>query len=207
MQTDPISFLFTIGVFLMSVVIHEVSHGYAAYLLGDQTAKYQGRLTLNPLRHIDLFGSIILPLILYFTTGFVFGWAKPVPYNPFNLRDQRWGELKVALAGPGSNIFIVLIGSLALRGMMAGNLLNGASLSILSLIISVNLALAVFNLIPVPPLDGSKILYAFLPYRLHLAMQKYERFGFILVLMLAYFGSGLLFAVISWLFTLFTGMS
>lgn len=191
----------------MSVVIHEVSHGYAAYLLGDQTAKYQGRLTLNPLRHIDLFGSIILPLILYFTTGFVFGWAKPVPYNPFNLRDQRWGELKVALAGPGSNIFIVLIGSLALRGMMAGNLLNGASLSILSLIISVNLALAVFNLIPVPPLDGSKILYAFLPYRLHLAMQKYERFGFILVLMLAYFGSGLLFAVISWLFTLFTGMS
>ena len=191
----------------MSVVVHEVSHGYAAYILGDQTAKYQGRLTLNPLRHIDMFGSIIVPLLLYFSTGMVFGWAKPVPYNPFNLRDQKWGELKVALAGPSSNMLIAICGSLIIRIITATNTFNSAALTILSLIVSINLALAVFNLIPVPPLDGSKILYAFLPYRLHLAMQRYERFGFIFVFMLAYFGSGLLFSGIMQLFTLLTGIS
>jgi len=107
MQVDLV---FQIAILIMSVVIHEVSHGYAAYSLGDPTAKYEGRLTLNPLRHLDMFGSVLLPFILYIThAGFIFGWAKPVPYNPHNLRPGRWSEAQVAIAGPFSNLCLALV--------------------------------------------------------------------------------------------------
>jgi len=110
MDITFIDSLFLIAVLVMSVVIHEVAHGYAAYMQGDVTAKYQGRLTLNPIKHIDPLGSVILPgILLLLQTPFLFGWAKPVPYNPYNLSDQRWGELKVAIAGPLSNVAIALV--------------------------------------------------------------------------------------------------
>src|SRR3989344_1275948 len=154
--------LFQIAILVMSVVIHEVSHGYAAESLGDPTARLQGRLTLNPLKHLDPVGSIIVPLLTSLS-GFTFGWAKPVPYNPYNLRNQKWGELAVATAGPLSNIILALVFGLLIR--FAGVALSSAFVNIASVIIIINLVLAIFNLIPVPPLDGSKILWAFLPYR------------------------------------------
>src|ERR1041384_3295066 len=110
-----VQFLFQIAILIMSVVIHEVSHGYAASMLGDETACYQGRLTLNPIKHLDLVGSFIVPVIAYMTGGFIFGWAKPVPYNPYNLRPGRWSEALVAIAGPISNISLAIIFGLILR--------------------------------------------------------------------------------------------
>src|SRR3990167_11078259 len=104
-----VEFIFQIAILIMSVVIHEVSHGYAASFLGDQTAKYQGRLTLNPLKHLDFVGSFLVPAFSYFLGGFIFGWAKPVPYNPYNLRPGRWSEAMVAATGPLSNITLAVI--------------------------------------------------------------------------------------------------
>src|SRR3989344_333679 len=106
---------FQIAILIMSVVIHEVSHGYAASYLGDDTARWQGRLTLNPFKHLDLVGSFLVPVVAYMTAGFIFGWAKPVPYNPYNLRPGRWSEAIVAGAGPVSNIFLALLFGLLLR--------------------------------------------------------------------------------------------
>ena len=103
-----IDLIFGVAILIMSVVIHEVSHGYAALFLGDHTAEYEGRLTLNPLKHLDMVGSIIVPAISYLLGGVIFGWAKPVPYNPFNLRNQRWGDAIVSIAGPVANIFLAL---------------------------------------------------------------------------------------------------
>src|SRR3972149_7586905 len=107
--------IFQIAILIISVVIHEVSHGYAASFLGDQTAKYQGRLTLNPLKHLDFVGSFLVPSMAYFLGGFIFGWAKPVPYNPYNLKPGRWSEAVVAVAGPGSNLVLALIFGLLVR--------------------------------------------------------------------------------------------
>src|SRR6185369_136655 len=112
MTTD---FIFSIIILIFSVIIHEVSHGYAAYMQGDNTAKYAGRLTLNPLKHLEWFGSFFLPVISYFLGGFIIGWAKPVPFNPYNLRNHRWGEALVAVAGPAANILIALIFGLSIR--------------------------------------------------------------------------------------------
>jgi Zn-dependent protease len=119
-----LDFIFSIIILIFSVVVHEVSHGFTAYKLGDNTAKYQGRLTLNPLKHLEWFGSFILPIITYVSGGFILGWAKPVPYNPYNLSNQKWGEALVALAGPLSNIFIAIIFGILVRfdglGILSG---------------------------------------------------------------------------------------
>src|SRR3989344_1310585 len=115
-----IDFLFQIAILIMSVVIHEVSHGYAASMLGDETARYQGRLTLNPIKHIDPVGSVVVPAISYFLGGFIFGWAKPVPYNPYNLKPGRWSEAIVAIAGPLSNLSLALIFGALLRISLSG---------------------------------------------------------------------------------------
>jgi|SRR3989344_209056 len=151
--------IFLIAVIIFSVIIHEVMHGVAADYLGDKTARYAGRLTLNPIPHIDLFGSIILPVLLALSNSpFFFGWAKPVPYNPYNLRPGRFSEAIVAGAGPASNIAIALIGGLLVRL----NIFSGAN-DIIFIIVVVNVMLFAFNLIPIPPLDGSKVLEALLP--------------------------------------------
>ncbi|MFH0928684.1 MAG: site-2 protease family protein [bacterium] len=144
---------------IISLSIHEFMHGFVAFLLGDQTAKRAGRLTLNPLAHIDPVGTIILPIMLAIAHLPVFGWAKPVPYNPYNLRDQRWGPVVVGLAGPASNLALFAASAFLLHTFAAFIPLSNLLLMFLLTMTIVNAALAVFNLIPIPPLDGSKILY------------------------------------------------
>lgn len=155
--------IFLVLIIIFSAVIHEVMHGVAADKLGDKTARYAGRLTLNPIPHLDLFGSIILPLLLAFSgSPFFFAWAKPVPYNPYNLKPGRFSEAIVAGAGPFSNLAIALIFGLVMRVAP----LPPELLSVLGLVVVVNVMLFIFNLIPIPPLDGSKILSALLPQSL-----------------------------------------
>ena len=161
---------------IISVVLHEMAHGYAANYLGDPTARLQGRLSPNPLVHIDPLGSVIIPGLLIFSgAGFVFGWAKPVPYNPYNLRDQKWGEAKIAAAGPAVNIVLAVIFA-ALVGLAPVVGLPQQFQEISVLIIYLNLFLAFFNLLPLPPLDGSKILPPVLGLISTEAMWQFLRF-------------------------------
>ncbi len=198
--------IFYIAILIMSVVIHEVSHGFAALRYGDRTAQRMGRLTLNPLKHLDLFGSILLPALLYFTSGFVFGWAKPVPYNPDNLRDRKWGEIFVAAAGILANLFIALFFGLILRFSQGYDLLI-ALYPILSTIVVVNLALAIFNLVPIPPLDGSKILFNLLPNSMSAITELLQRYALMLLIIFVIFFSDELFPVLAALYQLITGLS
>lgn len=200
-------FVFQIAVLIMSVVIHEVSHGYMANYLGDPTAKLEGRLTLNPIKHLDLFGSIILPVILYIThAGFILGWAKPVPYNPYNLRPGRWSEALVAIAGPASNLILAIIFGILLRFGVANGFSMGF-LQITSLIVFMNLLLMVFNLVPIPPLDGSKVLFAIFPESTFKFREFFERYGFVLIIFFIFFLWKSISPLIMVLFTLITGVS
>ncbi len=176
--------IFYIIVLIMSVVVHEVAHGYTAYLLGDNTARNSGRLTLNPLKHLDPFGSVILPLLLVLmNAGFVIGWAKPVPYNPANLRDEKKGTFLVAIAGILANLVLVVFFGLLIRFAPLLNITMSASFfKITSIIVILNLVLALFNLIPIPPLDGSKIMFAFLPYKYRYIENFLEKWGMFLLL-------------------------
>lgn len=153
-------------VLIMSVVLHEIAHGYAAWKLGDPTAKLQGRLSLNPIVHIDPLMSVIVPGLLVLSgSPFLFGAAKPVPYNPYNFTDQKWGEAKVAAAGPAANVAIaVVFGILIQLSEVLG--LSATFVNLSFSIIVMNIFLALFNLLPIPPLDGSKILPIFLPFDL-----------------------------------------
>jgi Zn-dependent protease len=148
----------------MSIVIHEVSHGFVAFIQGDSTAERAGRLTLNPIKHLDLVGSIIVPLVTYFLAGIPFGWAKPVPFNPYNLHNQRWGETIVAAAGPAANFLIAIVFAAIIH--IASPLgLPSTFINICALVVLANIGLGLFNLVPIPPLDGSKILFGLLPFR------------------------------------------
>jgi Zn-dependent protease len=152
--------LFLIVVIIFSAIVHEVMHGVAADSLGDKTARYAGRLTLNPIPHLDLFGSIVLPLFLALSgSSFFFAWAKPVPYNPYNLRPGRFSEALVAGAGPLSNLVIALLTGLIMRAVP----LSPEVATVLFIVVVVNVMLTLFNLIPIPPLDGSKVLESLLP--------------------------------------------
>jgi len=181
---------FQLLVFLFSIIIHEVSHGAMAYRLGDPTAKNMGRLTFNPLKHLDLYGSVLLPLIIFSLSGgrFIFGSAKPVPYNPFNLRDKKFGNLKVAIAGPGSNFLIALFLGLVIR-FFAGPIMllsfGKVFISLIAFIVFVNLLLFLFNLLPFPPFDGSKIMYDLFP-RQWASIMRMEVVGIFLGLFIAY---------------------
>jgi Zn-dependent protease len=198
--------IFYIAILIMSVVIHEVSHGFMAERFGDKTARYAGRLTLNPLKHLDLFGSIIIPIFLYVTSGFVFGWAKPVPYNPNNLSNKRWGTLAVAAAGILANFFIALVFGLIIR-FSRGMSFPDAFYAITQTIVVVNLVLGIFNLVPIPPLDGSKILFSLLPNSLGYILDTLERFSFILVVIFIIYFSDILYPVLGTLFHLVTGQN
>lgn len=178
--------LFSIAVLIFSVVAHEVSHGYMAQYLGDPTARLAGRLTMNPWKHLDPIGSFAAPLLsMLFFPGMIIGWAKPVPYNPYNLKDQKWGDAKVALAGPLTNLGIALIFSLLLR--VGGMFLTSPMLAIIDTIIKINIILAVFNLVPIPPLDGSKVLMSILPYRYRYIGAYLERYALVFILIFALF--------------------
>ena len=200
-------FIFIIIILIMSVVIHEVSHGYAALALGDPTAKYQGRLTLNPISHLDPIGSFFVPLIGYFAGRFIVGWAKPVPFNPYNLRNQRWGEALVAVAGPISNIALAILFGLTIRFLPEYINISQSFLNLASSVVLINIILAIFNLIPIPPLDGSKILFAFLPYKWQALRQSFERFGLILVFIFILFIWQIMSHIIGFIFTLLTGIA
>ncbi len=188
----------------MSIVIHEVSHGYAALWLGDKTALYEGRLTLNPIKHIDIFGSLIVPFISITLGGIVFGWAKPVPFNPYNFTKMKAkGEAFVAFAGPLSNILLAFIFGLYIR--FAGLDPASPAFQISAMIVFTNLILALFNLMPIPPLDGSKILGVILPPRYQFIRQKIESFGFVAVILFSLLLWQFVTPVIDILFKVFTG--
>ncbi len=206
--------ILTFVVLILSIIIHEVAHGYAANSLGDPTARLAGRLTLNPLPHIDLMGSIIIPLLLVFThSPIFFGWAKPVPYNPYNLRNQRWGEALVAVAGSATNIMLALIFGLIVR--FGAGVLSPTMLSLAATIAFINLFLGAFNLIPFPPLDGFTALRAALPWRLSSGLtnleQRIRAAGavslIVFLLVFSYVLAGPFFNLVAWLFSLITGAS
>jgi Zn-dependent protease len=205
----PIDALFFIAILIMSVVIHEVAHGYAADMLGDPTARFERRLTLNPLPHLDLVGSVLVPLLLLFSNaGFLIGWAKPVPYNPYNLRNQRWGTLIVAGAGVLTNIVIALLFGLLIRfsGVSAEAMLVEPFWRLATIIVGLNLVLGIFNLIPVPPLDGSKVLFSLLPYRFMHIERFLEQYWFVLIILVFFFGSSIVLPLLSLAFTVITGL-
>jgi len=180
----PEFFALSIIVLLFSVIVHEVMHGLVALKFGDRTAQNLGRLTLNPIPHIDLFGTVLLPLLLVFTgSPILFGWAKPVPVNPLNFSNLRKGELFVSAAGIFANFGLAIIAALLYHFLntipQEVPALIGA---ILRFTININLVLGVFNLFPIPPLDGSKILLSQLPYNLAKEYEKLDRYGFLILL-------------------------
>jgi Zn-dependent protease len=200
---DIIQPVIIIAVVILSIVLHEIAHGYAANALGDPTARLAGRLTLNPLSHLDLFGSVIVPAITWFSGGFIFGWAKPVPYNPYNLKAGKYSEALVAGAGPATNLLLALIFGLTLR--FFGDVLPEGFVVVGITITIVNIALAIFNLIPVPPLDGSKILASVLPFSQAKFLLSLERYGFLLVFVFLLVAWSFISPVIRGLFTIITG--
>lgn len=185
--------LMAVGALFVCVIPHEVAHGYIAWKLGDPTAKAAGRLTLNPIKHLDPIGSVILPLgllLLRRFTGFpiVFGWAKPIPVNPYYFRDTWGGMLYVSLAGPATNVLMALLATSIGHGLIALGVRNAYVLAFVALIVLLSLVLALFNLLPVPPLDGSKVLAYFLPVRWRIALLRWEQFGFAIIIALLLLG-------------------
>ena len=162
---------------LISITTHEFSHGLAAFLQGDTTARDQGRLTLNPIAHIDPFGTLLLPLILFLVHAPIIGWARPVPFNPANLSNRRFGPLLVGLAGPLSNFCIFLVAGLVLKSINGGLGADNYLMVFLSQLVIINLVLMLFNLIPIPPLDGSKVLFGLLPPRFERLERTLEVYG------------------------------
>jgi len=165
--------IFLIVAIVMSVVLHEVAHGWAANALGDPTARLQGRLTLNPIKHLDPLGSVLIPALLVFSgSSFLFGWAKPVPYNPYNFkRGGKWAEALVAGAGPAVNFALAIFFALVIR--MFGGYIPGI-VELGFFVVAINIMLGIFNLIPIPPLDGSKVLGVFLPQSLALGYMRFR---------------------------------
>jgi len=186
---DILAIIILITILLFSVIFHEMAHGWMAYFLGDPTAKNAGRLTLNPIKHIDPIGTVFLPLMLLIVTmgrGPIFGWAKPVPINPFNFKDKKNDSAKVAAAGPISNIILAIIFGLTLR--FAHTFLPYQTSLIFLYIVQINLLLAIFNLLPIPPLDGSYILFAFFPLDPKTRLFLLQYGIFILIFFIFFFG-------------------
>ncbi len=185
MNTDPLRIILVLVIAVFSVILHELSHGLVAYFLGDHTAKDAGRLTLNPLKHIDPYMSILVPVVLYILKAPVFGGAKPVPINYRNLKGREWGMALVAISGPLTNFFIALISFLI--GYFSGALTHdptGIGYFIFAELIYLNLGFMLFNLIPIPPLDGSRVLYAISPDSVREILNKIESYGIFLVYIL-----------------------
>ncbi len=200
--------IISIVIILFSVIIHEISHGWVADLMGDPTARSKGRLSLNPIKHIDILGTILLPILLAVVGAPVIGWAKPVPVNYYNLKHGRWGELLVSAAGILSNLFLAVVFGLLLRFYVPLQL-NKAIIDIFQTVVFVNLSLATFNLLPIPPLDGSKIWFAFWPQaglKMDMFFAKYGLFIFIfLIFFIEEIGRYVLWPVIQFIYTIIVG--
>lgn len=206
---DATLVIFQIIILVFAVIIHEVSHGVVALSLGDPTAKLSGRLTLNPIPHIDIYGSIILPLLMGLASGgaFVFGYAKPVPFNPYLLKDQKWAPALVALAGPASNLVLAILLGIFYRIAMVFMDIPAEVGKLFVIAVVINIVLAVFNSVPIPPLDGSKIIAPLLPDKF-LRSEFYavlEQQGMWIVLIFVLFGFGLISPVIYGLANLILG--
>lgn len=199
--------IFQFLVFIFSVMVHEVSHGLVAYRLGDDTAKQMDRLNLNPLKHLDFFGSFFLPLILVLTgSPIIFGWAKPVPYNPNNLKNPKLGAALIGAAGPLSNIAVAIIFGIFIR--LSGEFLSAALpplLLLLNMVVFINVLLAIFNLVPIPPLDGSKVLFALLPGKYYRTQRILEEYGMIILIFFLFIGFGLIIPIIQEVHALLVG--
>lgn len=194
-----------IAVLIFSVMIHEIAHGLAALWQGDWTAQQAGRLTLNPVKHLDPWGSFIVPFFLIISqVGVVFGWAKPVPYNPYNLRDQKYGPAIVGVAGPLSNLFLALFAGILMRLLLVMGISSSAFIFIpLFFFIQINILLLIFNLLPIPPLDGSKLLFTFLPISEH-TKQLLEQYGFVFLLIFLFLFSSAFSSVVGVIMRLFS---
>ena len=198
--------IFQIVVLLYSVVIHEVSHGLMADSLGDPTARNLGRLSLNPLKHLDMFGSVILPLLLFLVRSpFIVGYAKPVPYVPENLRDRKYGPAKVAIAGPASNLVLAFLFGMTLR-FLPDVFTSPLVPQLLSFIIVLNLVLAIFNLFPIPPLDGHWLLMTFLPRRFIKFRRFLYQYSLILLIIFLIYIFPLIFPLVGLVYELLTGL-
>jgi Zn-dependent protease len=178
---------------LLAIILHEISHGWVADRLGDSTARYSGRLTLNPTAHIDLFGTVILPLVLLISGGFIFGYAKPVPINPYNLRNPKRDIIWISLAGILTNLALAAASAMVFRFMASTfpgsrGLIVSPLLMMLGVSVRVNVILAIFNAIPIPPLDGSRVLAHLLPPEQAAMFSKLEPYGFIIILLLFFTG-------------------
>ena len=207
---QEINSIFYILVLIMSVVIHEIAHGYAALHYGDHTAEYQGRLTLNPLKHLDLYGSVLLPVLLIVTNApFLIGWAKPVPYNPGNFKpeERRVASIWVASAGILANIALAVFFSIVIRLSSVLAFIPESFIPLASVIVLLNIVLAIFNLIPIPPLDGSKILFGLLGYKAIKFERFFERYSIIVLLFFVFFLWQFITPVIYLIFSLLTGLS
>jgi len=202
-----IQLLFFFLIIIPSAIVHEYAHGFVADKLGDPTARLAGRLTLNPKAHIDLWGTIIMPIFLILVSGgtFMFAYAKPVPYNPYNLKNPKRDPGLVAVAGPMSNFLLALVFALIIKFSPTG-LVGANFLSLLALVVYANILLLVFNLIPIPPLDGSKVLFALLPDSAWRFKQALERNGFIILLLFLFFGFQLIVPVVQFLYRLMLGL-
>ncbi|MBU6141671.1 site-2 protease family protein [Patescibacteria group bacterium] len=207
-MNDVLILVFQFIVFIFSVMVHEVSHGLMAYHLGDDTAKNMNRLNLNPLNHIDPVGSIILPGLLFLMQSpILFGWAKPVPYNPYNLKEPKKGAALIGAAGPLSNLGLALVFGLCIRALnfVPATAAVGTLAMFFGMIVYINIILAIFNLIPVSPLDGSKLLFAVLPDRYGNLQRFLEQYGLLILFFFIFFGLGFLQPIVNGLYLLFAG--
>ncbi|MGB9743096.1 MAG: site-2 protease family protein [Minisyncoccales bacterium] len=197
-----VSIIFYLIILIFSVIIHEIAHGSVANVLGDPTAKNAGRLSLNPLKHLDFFGSFLVPFFLIILQSPVLiGWAKPVPINPFNFKNPQRDEVKVALAGPLANFSIALIFGLFIRFIS----LPEPLLILFSFIVALNLVLAIFNLIPLPPLDGSHLLFSVLSPKFNKIKLFLHQYGLLILFFFIFFCLSYVFLLVRWIFLLITG--
>lgn len=206
-MTGPLS-IFYFLILIASIIVHEVAHGLVAEREGDPTARLLGRITLNPLKHIDWLGSVILPLALILTNaGFVVGWAKPVPYDANNLRNGRTSEAKVAVAGIVVNLTVAIVFGLVIRGMLATGYTSVAVIDIASIIVLINIVLAIFNSIPLAPLDGFRFLSSVLPWRAQPTMRLLEQYSLPLLILFILFGWKVVVPFAFALYSLITGIA
>jgi len=196
---------------LLAIILHEVAHGWVADRLGDSTARSSGRLTLNPVAHIDFFGTILLPVVLLISGGFVFGYAKPVPINPYNLRNPRRDMIWISLAGILTNLAVAAVSAMSFRILASGflgswGLLIRPLMMMLMVSVRINIILAVFNAIPIPPLDGSRVLVNLLPAEKSMVFSKLEPYGFLIILLLFFTGMiNFIWPIIRFFLILFLG--